>query len=114
MVNAATEIFVIAVDSKVTGDVAHRDQNGVLHSQGMRTMEACSGLCLLEDGKGISTLLLIVVDRPPGVDPVPELQQPSELVGFTCNDFLQVILVAKSFQARIVVVLDCSEYLRSM
>ena len=69
-------------------------------------MEPDSGLRLLEDREGISTFLLIIVDRPPGVDPVTKLQHPPEFIRFACDNFFKEILISKSLQSRIVVILD--------
>src|SRR5262245_13982282 len=80
----------------------------------MRTVKPCSSLCLLQDGEGIPALLLVIVDWPARMHPVPELQQPPELIRLACNHFLKAILIAKALQARIVVVLYGSEDLGSI
>src|SRR5688572_19630345 len=80
----------------------------------MRAVEPGAGLRLLEDGKSVPTLLLVVVNRPAGVDPVPELQQLPELVWLASDDLLKGILAAQPLQAWIVVVLDGRKYLRGM
>jgi hypothetical protein len=55
----------------------------MLYGQGMGAMETGARLGFLENRKRIAAFLLVVVNWPPGVNPMPQLQQPPKFIALT-------------------------------